>query len=66
MDHFCFFMFYVCLYYTVMSVPCSPVITCCVKSDFVTLVCEVFLCFCHFPIWCLRPVVVHVLDCIDS
>ena len=26
-------------------------------------VCDVFLCFCHFPIWCSRSCV--VLDCID-
>ena len=30
----------------------------------VSLVCDVFLCFCHFPIWCLGSGV--VLDCIDS
>ena len=28
------------------------------------LVCDVFLCFCHFPIWCPRSG--DVLDVIDS
>ena len=28
------------------------------------LVCEVLLCFCHFPMWC--PGSGAVLDCIDS
>ena len=28
------------------------------------LVCDVFLCFCHFPMWC--PGTGVVLDCIDS
>ena len=29
-----------------------------------SLVCDVFLCFCHFPMWCPGSGV--VLDCIDS
>ena len=29
-------------------------------------VCDVFLCFCHFPMRCPGSGVVHVLDCIDS
>ena len=29
-----------------------------------SLVCDVFLCFCHFPVWCPGSGV--VLDCIDS
>ena len=31
---------------------------------FGSIVCDVFLCFCHFPIWC--PGFCVVLDCIDS
>ena len=53
-------MSHVCLYYTVLSVPYSLVITCLGKID---LVCDVFV-FCHFPIWCLGSGV--VIDCIDS
>ena len=33
-------------------------------SSLGSLACCVFLCFCHFPIWCSRSGV--VLDCIDS
>ena len=29
-----------------------------------SLVCDIFLCFCHFPMWCPGPGV--VLDCIDT
>ena len=32
----------------VVSVPCSLVITCLERTD----VCDVFLCFFHFPKWC--------------
>ena len=35
-----------------------------VGSNFGSLVCDVFLCFCHFPMWC--PWSGAVLDCIDS
>ena len=38
-------MFNVCLCYTVLSVPCSLVITCWERA----LVCDVFLCVCYFP-----------------
>ena len=31
---------------------------------FGSLVCDFFLCFCHFPTWC--PESGKVLDCIDS
>ena len=31
---------------------------------FGSLVCDVFLCYCHFPMWCPGSGV--VLDCIDS
>ena len=64
MDPFLLFVFrfYVC--YTVFSIPCSHVITCWERSELLALfVCDVFLCFCHFPIW--RPVSGEVLDCID-
>ena len=41
-------MFHVCLYYTILSVPCSLVFTCWESTDIVSLVCDVSLCFCHF------------------
>ena len=59
MDLFCYLCFvFVC--HTVLSVPCSLVVTC--FFDF--LVNYVFLCFCHFPIWCSGSCV--VFDCIGS
>ena len=36
---FSLFMFHVCLYYTVFSVPCSIVITCWERSDLLVLLC---------------------------
>ena len=48
------FLFLVYLCYAVLSVPCSLVITCWERADLAlgSFVCCVFLCFCHFPIWC--------------
>ena len=44
------FMFHVCLYYTVLSVPCSIVITCWERADLLALVCVMFSCvFVTFP-----------------
>ena len=37
-------VFHVCLYYTVMSVPCSLVITCWEWADLLALVCVMFSC----------------------
>ena len=39
-------------------------VTCLERDDLLALLCDVFLCFCHFPIWCSGSGV--VLDCIDS
>ena len=57
---FLLFTFQVCLEFAVLSVPCSLVITCCHRKSWPlgSLVCDVFLCFCQFPIWCLRSDVV--------
>ena len=33
-------------------------------SDLLALICDVWLCFCHFPMWYPGSGVVH--DCIDS
>ena len=43
------FMFHVCLYYTVLSVYCSHVITCWECLVFGCLGCDVSLCFVSFP-----------------
>ena len=62
------FMFHVHLYYDVLSVPCSHVITCWKRADLLApFMCCVFLCFCHFPISCPRLGMSGVtLDYIDS
>ena len=49
---------------SVLSVPSSPVVTCWERADLLALVFDVFLCFCHFPIWCPGSGV--VFDCSDS
>ena len=48
----------------VLSVPSSPVVTCWERADLLALVFDVFLCFCHFLIWCPGSGV--VFDCSDS
>ena len=60
-------LFVICVCHTVLSVSCSLVVTSWEKADHLALiVCDVFLCFCHFHIilWC--PGSGLVLDCIDS
>ena len=37
-------MFHVCLYHTVLSVPCILVITCWEKAEHLALLCEMFPC----------------------
>ena len=54
---FLLFMFHVCLYFTVVSLPCSLVITCWDRPDLLGLLCLL-------PIWWFRSGV--VLDCTDS
>ena len=41
---FLLFMFHVCLYYAVLSVPCSLVITCWERVDLLALLCVMFSC----------------------
>ena len=54
-----------CLYYAVLSDPCSLLITCWEKGWLLgSFVWDVFLCSCHFLIWRLWSGV--VLNCIDS
>ena len=49
-DPFLLFIFYVCLYYTVLSAPCSLVITCWKRPDLLALLCVMFSCvFVTFP-----------------
>ena len=38
-------------FYDALSVPCSLVITCWTRADLLALVRDVFLSFCHFPIF---------------
>ena len=64
---FLLFLFCVCLWHTVLSVPCSLVVTCWERADLLALLCVMFfLCLCHFPLWRLVSGVVLVLDCFDS
>ena len=59
------FVFRVCLCHTVLSVPCSHVVTCWERTDLLYLLCVMFyLCFSHFPLRCPGSGV--ILDCIDS
>ena len=62
-DHFCYFFFvFVC--HTVLSAPCSLVVTSWERADLLALLYVMFfVCFCHFPIWCPGSDV--VFDCID-
>ena len=41
MDHF---VIWVCFCYTVLSVPCRLVITCCERADLLALLCVMFSC----------------------
>ena len=45
-----------CLNFSVLSIYCRLVFTCCERADLLALVCDVFLCFCHFPRLCLGEV----------
>ena len=56
------FMFCVC--HAFASVHFCLLVTCWASADLLALVCDVQLCFCHFPMWYLGSGV--VFDCIDS
>ena len=65
MDHLCYVCIYVlCLSCFSASVHCCLMVTCWDRADLLALVCDVLLCFCHFPMW--YPGSGVVLDCIDS
>ena len=51
-------------FYAFASVHCCLVLTCWERTDLLSLVCDVKLCFCHFPMW--YPESGVVLDCIAS
>ena len=53
-----------CVGHAFASVHCCLVVTCCERADLLALVCDVLLCFCHFPMW--YPGLGVVLDCIAS
>ena len=61
---FLLFMFDGCLYYTVLSDPCSFVATRWERADLLIHLCVMIPCVCHFPI--LWPGSGVVLECIDS
>ena len=63
-DPFFIFIFQVCFCYSVLSAPCSLVITCREKADLLDILCVIFPCVLSFSIWCLWSGV--VLNCIDS
>ena len=51
-----------CVSHAFASIHCCHVVTCWESADLLALVCDVLLCFCHFPMW--YPVSGVVLDCI--
>ena len=46
-----FVLFMYCAFHALMSVNCCIVVTCWERADKWALVCDVSLCFCHFPTW---------------
>ena len=44
-------LFMSCVCHAFASVHCCLVVTCWEMPDLLALVCDVLLCFCHFPIW---------------
>ena len=58
MDHFC----YLCFCLVCSLHPCGHLLGKGLTRD--SFVCDFFLCFCHFLIWCPGSGV--VFDCIDS
>ena len=57
-------LFMSCVCHVFASVYCCRVVTCWERADLMALVCDVKLCFCHFPMW--YPESGVVLDCIVS
>ena len=57
-------LFMSCVCHVLESVHCFLVVTCEERTDLLAVVCDVLLCFCHFPMWYSGSGV--VLDCINS
>ena len=64
MDHLCYLHACLVFFHAFATVHCCLVVTCWERADLLALVCDVKLCFCHFPMLYPGPDV--VLDCIDS
>ena len=63
MDPFCFLCFmFVMLSYLFLAA--LYLVNCCERAGLGSFVCEVFLCFCHYPKCC--PGSSLVFDCINS
>ena len=59
-----FLLFRFCVCHALLSVLCSLAVTFWKRAGLLAfLVCDVFLCFCHFPMWC--PGLGVVLYCTD-
>ena len=62
-----FVLFMSCVCHAFLSVNCCHMVTCWETADLLALVCDVYLCFCHFPMWYPGSGVPDVvLDCINS
>ena len=57
-------MWIICVIYVLCYSGFGILITCWERAELLALVCDVELCFCHFPMW--YPGSGVVLDCIDS
>ena len=57
-------LFMSCVCQPFASVHCCLVVTCWERANLFALVCDVYLCFCQFPMWCPGSGV--EFDCIDS
>ena len=57
-------LFISCVSHDFASVHCCLVVTCCESLGLLGLVCDRWLCICHFPMSYIGSGV--VLDCIDS
>ena len=64
-DFYCgsFVLFMSCICHAFASVHCRLVVTCWERADLLGVVCDVLLCFCHFPVCYPRSGV--ILDCTD-